>query len=172
MEEFRNYQDDMRDILSEISENFLIGDCGITGKNYGNWGIRNDGTICILDFAYIYNVTYNVFNCTSCADEPLLRYDKNYVDLICPVCGRKYSFGDIRRRITRKDQENEIGDIRRLGYNLKSSKENVVLNPDFEPKVYDDRKKKKKYSETELAIKEYNRRKKMEEDTDEDYWDQ
>ena len=172
MEEFRNHQEEMRNILSVISEEFLIGDAGITTKNYGNWGLRNDGTICILDFAYIYNVKYNVFNCSSCSDEVFLKYDKNYVNLICPVCGRKYSFGDIRRRITRKDQENEIGDIRRLGYNITSPEENVVLKPEFEPKKAEtDKKKKKELSETELAIKEYRKKQKEEADNDTDYWD-
>ena len=153
--EFHEYQEEMAEILQNISTQFLIGDCGITGKNYVNWGIRNDGTICILDFAYIYSVRYNIFSC-SCSDDALLKYDKNFVNLICPLCGRKYTFGEIRRKITKKQQEQEIGDIRRLGYNLTSPEQLVEYNPEFEVKRNKD-KKKKELSEVDKLIKEYNK---------------
>jgi len=151
--EFHEHQEEMAEILSQISTQFLIGDCGITGKNYVNWGTRNDGTICILDFAYIYSVQYKIFGC-ACNDEALLRYDKNFVNLICPLCGRKYTFGEVRRKITKAQQEEEIGDIRRLGYNLKNSEEIVNVIPDFEPKRKSD-KVKKELSETEKLIRDY-----------------
>lgn len=151
--EFHEHQEEMSEILSQISTQFLIGDCGITGKNYVNWGTRNDGTICILDFAYIYSVQYKIFGC-ACSDEALLKYDKNYVNLICPICGRKYTFGEVRRKITKAQQEEEIGNIRRLSYNLKNSEEVVNIIPEFEPKKKSD-KKKKELSETEKLIREY-----------------
>ena len=153
LNEFHEHQENMRNILSVIAEQFLIGDVGITGKNYVNWGTRNDGTICILDFAYIYSVKYNIFNC-ACSDDAILRYDKNYVNLICPLCGRKYSFGELRRKITRKQQEEEIGDIRRLSYNLTSPEETIELVPEFEPRL-NNKKKKKERSETEELIRRY-----------------
>lgn len=151
LSDYHSYQDDMKEILQDISTNFLIGDVGITSKNYVNWGIRNDGSICILDFAYIYNVNYNVFSCT-CDDSVLLSYDKNFVNLICPACGKKFDFGQIRRKITKVQQENEIGDIRRLSYNITKSEEVVPLNPEFEPKP---KSKRKELSETELLIQQY-----------------
>ena len=153
LSEFHEHQEEMTEILSNISTQFLIGDCGITGKNYVNWGTRNDGTICILDFAYIYSVKYKIFGC-ACSDEALLKYDKNYVNLICPLCGRKYTFGEVRRKITKAQQEEEIGDIRRLSYNLKNSEEDVNIIPEFEPKKKSD-KVKKELSETEKLIREY-----------------
>ena len=151
LNEFHEHQEEMAEILNEISKNFLIGDVGITGKNYVNWGTRNDGTICILDFAYIYSVQYKVFSC-ACNDDALLRYDSKYVKLICPYCGRSYTFGEIRRKITRKQQDEEIGDIRRLSYNIHSEEETVELVPDFEPRTKE--KKKKQKSEIDLLIKE------------------
>ena len=145
----------MRYILGLISKQFLIGDVGVTGTNYLNWGVRNDGTICILDFAYIYSVKYNIFGC-NCSDEAILQYDKNYVKLICPICGRLYTFGEVRRKITKKQQEEEIGDIRRLGYNLIDKEEYKEYNPDFEPKKKDKKKKKKKkLTENEKLIRDY-----------------
>lgn len=142
LDDFHTYKNEMREILESISNNFLIGDIGITGKNYVNWGKRPDGGICILDFAYCYSVKYSVFGC-NCSDDAILKFDDNFVNLFCPLCGRKYTFGDIRRRITRQQQEEEIGDIRRLGYKLIQPLQEVELNPEFEPKRHQDKKKKK-----------------------------
>lgn len=166
--EFHEHQEEMAEILSIISTQFLIGDCGITGKNYVNWGTRNDGTICILDFAYIYSVRYKIFSC-GCSDDALLRYDKNFVNLICPLCGRKYTFGEVRRKITKVQQEEEIGDIRRLGYNLTQSIQDVVINPEFEPNRRN-KKDKKELSETEKLIREYRKGKIKNQVTTQD-WD-
>lgn len=135
-------------ILSEISQSYLVGDVGITEKNYGNWGTRKtDGSLCILDYAYIYSVKYTLFSCTNedCENpNSLLQYDNNFVNLICPSCGTKYSFAMLRQRITRKQQEMEIGDIKRLGYNITKDNEEVDIIPEFEPK---DESKKKEVSE-------------------------
>lgn len=150
--DFNKYQDEIRKILEEISDSFLIGDVGISTKNYVNWGIRTNGQLCILDYAYIYNTTYGTFMC-SCKDQGILRYDKDFNDLICPICGKKMPFRVVRRRITKTAQEEEIGDIRRLGYNL--TKEVNVLNKidEFEP--VNPNKKQKKDSYYKQKMKEY-----------------
>lgn len=167
LEDFHVYREEMEEILETISKMFLIGDVGITARNYVNWGKRNDDTICILDFAYVYSVKYSVFTC-SCNDTALLKYDKNYDNLICPYCGRKYTFGEIRRRITRKQHEDEIGDIRRLGYNLTESIEEVPMIPKFEPK--DLFKKDKKKDSVKQTLKEIRKNKHSEEVSEQD-WD-
>ena len=166
-----DYEKQMREILSDISSNFLIGDVGITGKNYTNWGKRSDGSICILDFAYIYSVTYKLFKC-DCDDETLLRLDSNFVYFQCPKCGRKYEFGQIRRKITRQQQEHEIGDIRRVGYNLTQSEEVVEKNPNFEPEDPNKSKRSKEEEEFKKELKEARKRiNNPEKSSDEDdYW--
>ena len=143
LQEFHSASKQMRVILRDISDNFLIGDVGITPKNRLNWGKRMNGSICILDYAYIYSVKHTIFYCDC---DSLLRYDNQYNNLICPNCGREFTFGEIRRRITKDQQEEEIGDIRRLGYNIKNASELVEINPKFQPKVKKkkDNKKKKK----------------------------
>ena len=170
IEAFYKYENKMKEILSDIANNYLVGDVGVTGKNYVNWGIRHSGIdddICILDFAYIYNVKFNVSRC-SCGH--FLQYDDKYVNFECPSCGKKYTFGEVRRKISRKDQENEIGDIRRLGYVLTSSEETKEINPEF---THDNSKKKKKtLSETDMYIKAYKKQKKLRkemEDDDDDF---
>jgi len=144
LDDFHTRQDDMREILGYISNQFLLGDVGVTSKNYTNWGIRSNNEICILDFAYIYDITYKLFVC-SCDNSTLVRYDKDFVKLKCPNCGRVYTFGEIRKKVTRAAQEKEIGDIRTKGYNLTSSVQEVEINPEFE--ISHDTKTKKKDKE-------------------------
>jgi hypothetical protein len=159
-DDFRRYADDMRSILKDISTHFLMGDVGITGKNYVNWGYRDDGTVCILDFAYIYSVQYKLFTC-SCSDDALLVYDDDFVKLICPRCGRKYTFGAIRKRFTKAQQENEIGDTDLQGYIIKKPEEVVPLIQSFEPvNGLKQNKKKKELSETKRLIREHRKAKK------------
>lgn len=166
-DEFRSRQTEMREILEAISEQYLIGDIGITTKNYVNWGTRLDGTICILDYAYCYNTTFGTFVC-GCDETSVLHYDKNFVDLVCPTCGKKYSFGDVRRRITRKMQEEEIGDIRRIGYNLHKAEEEVEYVKEFEPEV---KSKKKEKSKADKILEE-SKNQKNKPNQDWDYPDQ
>lgn len=157
LDAFYRYQDKMREMLSEISNIFLIGDVGVTSKNYINWGIRHSGEdeICIMDFAYIYDVKYGIFKC-SCDNETLLQYDKDFVNFICPRCGRKYTFGEIRRKVTRKAQKEEIGDISELGYNLHAETEVLPINPQFT--VVENKKKEKELTPEQIAIKEHRER--------------
>lgn len=162
-------QKEMREILEELSTMFLIGDVGVNSKNYVNWGRRPDGSLVMLDFAYIYDVKYGTFTC-SCDDESILQYDNNFDKLICPKCGRKYTFGEIRRRITKKMQEDEIGDIRRLSYNIKSAVEEVELVPEFEPEDPKKKKKKKVKSHGEEVLENYYQNLNINNDNDQD-WD-
>ena len=94
-------KDERRKILAEISKLFLIGDMGISDKNYANWGYRTTGDkeVVILDFAYIYSLSYSVFRCP-CGG--ILNYDDaDYNYLRCPNCKKNYSFWDVRKRIPR-----------------------------------------------------------------------
>lgn len=152
------YRIQMERILSDVTERFLVGDVGITDKNYGNWGKRANGTICMLDFAYIYDVKYKLFVC-SCDNETLLQYDENFVNLICPRCGRSFTFGDIRQRVTKKKQQEEIGDIRDDGYVISHDIEEVDEIPEFSPHNHPAKEKKEK-SELEREIELYKQKKK------------
>lgn len=136
------YQEEMREILTEISQNYLVGDIGISSDNYINWGIREDGSIAILDFAYIYSLSYRGFVCT-CEDEGTLQFDKDFNYLICPICRKKYTFADIRRRISSKDEIEEIGDIKEIGYVLNDDVEELEIDPEKTP-IEESKKKKKK----------------------------
>lgn len=126
--DFYDNQEQMREILADISKSYMIGDMGVTSENYYNWGFRSNGSICILDFAYIYALSYKTFTC-ECSDEAMLEYDANYVNLICPRCNKKYTFSDIRRTITKQAETEEIGDIMQLGYVLKEEAQELEVDP-------------------------------------------
>lgn len=136
MDDYVNNQDKMRTILEDIAKSFLIGDVGVTSKNYVNWGFRENGEPVILDFAYIYAVSYKQFKC-QCPSHALLYYDKDFVKLICPACGKGYRFEDIRQRISRQDQDEEIGDITTQGYILTAPEQEKKFNVNFVLGAYD-----------------------------------
>jgi predicted RNA-binding Zn-ribbon protein involved in translation (DUF1610 family) len=153
LDAFYQYSNEMRRILGKIAESFLVGDVGVTAKNYINWGIRHTShgdEICMLDFAYIYSVKYGIFKCT-CDDETFLEYDKDFVNFTCPRCGKKYTFGEVRRKVTRSAQDKEIGDIKRLGYVLNAPEVELAINPKFTKFGKD--KKKKQLKGAKLARK-------------------
>lgn len=156
--DLHRFEDKIRDILHDIANVFMIGDVGVNEDNYKNWGIRMvDGKeeICMLDFAYIYAISYKLFTC-NCDNMTLVQYDKDYVNLVCPRCHKKYRFADIRRKVTTQAQEEEIGDIRRLGYVLHQASEMVEDNPEFMP-VFKKIKTKKKKITVRDKIKQYDR---------------
>lgn len=144
LDDFYDRQDEMREILERISENFLVGDVGISTKNYINWGTRSDGSIAILDYAYIYDLSYKGFRCT-CDDEGTLEYDRDFNYLICPFCRKKFTFAEIRRRITRDDEIKEIGDISTLGYILHGAEEKLPVDPLKSPSEVIRTKNKKRH---------------------------
>ena len=173
-DDFERYRGEMKKILQQISSmGVLIGDVGITRKNYVNWGIRRDGTnqIVMLDFAYIYSVKFNMFKCT-CTDSSYLDYDGNFVKLVCPKCGTVYDFTAIRRRISKEQQEQEIGDIRRLSYNMTVPEADMVEVKEFKPMTEAERKKAKKNNNSN-SLKQIRKRHRqlVEEEELEGYYD-
>lgn len=168
--DFQKYKPVMKEILSSISNQFLIGDVGITGKNYGNWGIRNDGTICILDFAYIYTVKSKIFTC-KCDNRTILRYEDDFVMLHCKSCGRRYTFGEMRKKMSKARQEEEIGDITTIAYNISKPEEKVRRVLEYEPELLKQLKKEKKKEKTkeQLIIEKCKEARKAAKNQDWDY---
>ena len=150
MDDFYENQEKMRDILRRISSQYLIGDIGISQINFVNWGIRSTGEICILDFAYIYSLSYKGFICT-CEDEGTLEFDNDFNYLQCPFCKKKYDFQQIRKRISQKDEIEEIGDIKECGYILHKEEETLPIDPKLSPVKI----KKKKEVEVPEELKSY-----------------
>ena len=116
-EDFRLNADGIRTILEDLSKNYVFGDIGYSTKNRCNWGYRDKGisgseSLVILDYGYMYKRRGNekALRCPKCGTD--LHYDKNYNYFVCGnnMCSTKYSFMDIRRRMSQdlEDAEDEM----------------------------------------------------------------
>lgn len=137
-------QDDWLKICKRISSQYFIGDIGVDNKNYTNLGFRKNLThdLVVLDFAYCYPLSYKAFTCSCSSTRPILYYNEKYTHLICPKCKKSYSFADIRRKMSRTEQEKEIGNVREMGYLITSPHQMVPVDPRFS--ILPDQEKKKK----------------------------
>jgi hypothetical protein len=125
------YADQIRDILKKLSSVYLIGDVGITKKNYANWGKRigSDDPVC-LDFAYVYDVKSELFLCKACKNNSMLIPNNDFTKLICPAvgCGKEYEFEEIRARLGNDIHAHEIGDLTKEGYLMYDSNQETELD--------------------------------------------
>lgn len=122
-DEFIEKTEEIRDILAELSQDYLLGDVGTVPKNFCNWGYRDDGQITILDYAYVYRVKGDELLCTN--DQEFLEYDMNFHNLICPRCRAKYSFMDVRRRISMDEEQKENQLAKDLAFEARGSIQQV-----------------------------------------------
>jgi hypothetical protein len=87
---------DILKILDSIASDYLLGDVGYLKKNMTNWGIRDNGELVILDYAYCHRATENLFTCSVCG-EGVLSYDSSYDHLMCTnrmVCTTSYTYNE------------------------------------------------------------------------------
>lgn len=131
-DEFNNNKEEVRQILSHLAEGYLLGDVGSVNKNFMNWGYRPDGSLVILDYAYIYRVIGDEMVCGGLnKDDTLcdgnLSYDENFHNLRCPKCGRNYTFHEIRRKISRDYEEKEREAIKQIAHKLLKASQEVNI---------------------------------------------
>lgn len=103
LDDFKLRRADIETILSNLSQDYLLGDVGIIGRNYTNWGIRDNGEAVILDYAYIHRGTEKLFTCEVCGCG-VLRYDATFTKLKCsnPHCGAEFTY--TQRKAVQGDQ--------------------------------------------------------------------
>lgn len=103
LDDFKLRRADIETILSNLSQDYLLGDVGIIGRNYTNWGIRDNGEAVILDYAYIHRGTEKLFTCEVCGCG-ILRYDATFTKLKCsnPHCGAEFTY--TQRKAVQGDQ--------------------------------------------------------------------
>lgn len=101
--EFMASRDNIREILRYLSEDWLFSDVGTIVKNFTNWGFESDGQLVILDYGYFYRKDPKIMFCES--DGTSLTYDENFVNLVCPKCGRKYNVIDLKYRMDISEED-------------------------------------------------------------------
>lgn len=144
-DEFQNNKEGVRQILSHLSDSYLLGDVGSVNKNFTNWGYRDDGSLVILDYAYIYRVIGDELLCNGAIKdkaercEGILEYDINFHGLICPKCRRKYTFHEVRRKISKEYEEKEKNAIKNVAYKMTKPsmkvKNNTTIFDEKEPEI-------------------------------------
>lgn len=95
-EDFLESQSEIQFILTKLESKvnihnkekslyYILGDMGMSNKNYGNWGRRMNGDIVVLDYGYLYEVDYvnwrNIAKCPICGSS--LSYTDDYSELSC-----------------------------------------------------------------------------------------
>lgn len=126
-------------ILEDLSQSYLLGDVGYVSKNFLNWGYTDEGDLVILDFAYIYKVIAHELLCNNkdCISHPYLEYNSIYTELYCPVCKKKYTFMDIRRRYNKKDEEDLIRLTKELSYKTQGKTYDIEVDVNEEKKPFE-----------------------------------
>ena len=96
--EFIARKQDVINILRMLSDSYLLGDVGYLKKNFTNWGVRDNGELVILDYAYVHRATETLFTCPVCG-EGILSYDNVFDKLMCTnktICHAKFTYEDIK----------------------------------------------------------------------------
>lgn len=99
LEEFNVRRADIKAVLNTLGADYLLGDVGLVKRNFTNWGVRDNGSVVILDYAYMHRATEGLFTCDTCGDG-FLTYSEDFTKLICSnksVCGRSYTYDDRKR---------------------------------------------------------------------------
>lgn len=93
------YQPKIRKILEMWSHSYLLGDVGITKKNFANWGLLHGKPVCI-DYAYIFPGEMKLFQCI-CGNDNLDINRSDFSSYTCtnPDCRKKFTDSELRARI-------------------------------------------------------------------------
>lgn len=129
-EEFQNSKEEVRQILSHLAEGYLLGDVGAVTKNFLNWGYRTDGSLVILDYAYIYRIIGDEMKCGSLLKDDTycqgsLDYDENFHKLVCPLCRKAHTFHEIRRRISSEYETKELNTIKQIAFKVTKPQQEI-----------------------------------------------
>ena len=129
--EMMYHQRPIRKILDSLSRDFLLGDVGITKKNYANWGLLNGKIVCI-DYAYIFPAETKVFECI-CGNPNLEIIRDTYSAYRCPKCNRVFSDAELRARIPNSRR-----------HELFSKVDGIVMSKEYESHDVDEKYIKRK----------------------------
>lgn len=102
-DEFVNSRENIRNILRYISKDWIFCDMGTIGKNFTNFGYRQNGDIVVLDYGYIYPIDRKIMYCTKCGST--IRWNNDFSALICDKCRKHFDPIEIRDRMWKKESD-------------------------------------------------------------------
>ena len=108
--EIKEKLDEVGKILKKLINIYLLDDIWVT--SFMNWGYSNKrNKMVILDYAYMCRKDKLYLKCTKkmpdgsrCGGE--LNYTRNMLEMKCPICGRHYSFGELKATANKSGIEN------------------------------------------------------------------
>ena len=105
LNEMMFYRSTITKILTSWSSRYLLGDVGIVGTNYANWGLTPQGKPVCIDYAYIFPVSMNLFKCTTCG-KPTLVIQNNFSQYKCtnPECTHVFEDRELRCKISQEER--------------------------------------------------------------------
>ena len=104
-EEFLNFSEHIKEILRILADDYIFSDIGTITRNHTNWGFKDDDSLVILDYGYVFRKDPKIMHCK--IDGGNLKYSANFDYLYCDKCGQKYSIGDILYRMRFKEEDFE-----------------------------------------------------------------
>lgn len=108
--EFNVYRKEVYKILHDWNaKGFLLGDVGITKKNYANWGLSPDRKPVCIDYAYIFPGNMDLFECT-CGSKRLY-VNEDFTEYHCEDCGKHFDDRELRMRIPNSVREKLFSEV-------------------------------------------------------------
>lgn len=117
----------IRQILTEWSKRYLLGDVGITSYNYANWGLTPDGRPVCIDYAYIFPASLDLFKCI-CGNKSMT-LDGNFSEYKCTKCGHKYQDRELRAKISNDERSRLFSGV--SGVRMTGEFENHAVDPKY-----------------------------------------
>jgi len=102
-QEMYNHRSAISNILSDWGKRFLLGDVGITGKNFANWGLAPGGRPVCIDYAYVFPVSIDIFKCI-CGNQAMEFVGGDFSRYRCSKCKKEYEDRELRARISNNER--------------------------------------------------------------------
>ena len=103
--EFVDSPPHIREILREIfNMGYIFSDVGSITRNFANWGFRDDDTLVILDYGYIWHKDPRLMFCTRPGCGGRLDYTEDFDKFYCTNCGTKFEVIDMVQRMQNSEE--------------------------------------------------------------------
>ena len=121
---------------------YILGDMGMSNKNYGNWGRRMNGEIVILDYGYLYEVAgrdwIEVATCPVCSSDLEYRTDFSELECVNEKCKTRVKYTTVRNNLGYAKIIENIKDNLDKGKFTKFDKDGTLIVDVMEEETYDD----------------------------------
>ena len=140
--EMFSHHSEIKKILTEWSQRYLLGDVGLTQHNYANWGLAPGGRPVCIDYAYIFPASLNIFKCI-CGNGAMTFAKGDFSTYKCTKCGKTYEDRELRAKISPEERRRLFNNVQ--GIKMTQEFEMHPVDPKYikynpkpdEPDVYE-----------------------------------